>query len=229
MFNNIYKSNLDIIINWKEGELIKKKEYNNNLNNNLNDKEIDKNNNNDNDNNNTDMLEIDGCYFNFFKNVVPDFDDIIEIFNKSFNHHLILISISSNINNIDDNYNKLNNEEYIANMINYLEQSLEGLYRFKEFNKKINEYDKLNLLYNNCCSQLDLIKNNNIIHSFYENNQLDEDLNLVYNNENELFTELYYEDIDFENSNNNIITYIYNILSNFFYDIKEQIYRFIYM
>ena len=52
LINNIYKSNLDIIINWKEGQLIKKREYYNNI-----------------DTINTIdtsyILEIDGCYFNF--------------------------------------------------------------------------------------------------------------------------------------------------------------------
>ena len=63
--NNIYKSNLDIIINWKGGDLIKLKVWD----------EIDEN-----ENNNTEyILEIDGCYFNYFKNIVPDFNNIINI------------------------------------------------------------------------------------------------------------------------------------------------------
>lgn len=217
--NNIYKSNLDVIINWNEGELIVHKHNND-------DSSHDNNNNyNDyyNDNKKCNILEIDGCYFNFFKNIIPDFNNIIEIFNKSFNHYLILISMFSNIENIDTDYNELNNEEYISNIIKYLEQSLESLYRFKEYYNKRLEYDKLEKLYNNCISQLDLIKDKKIIHSFYEIKRLEEEKKkekekenmTTYNNENDLFTELNFEDIEFENSSNNcrnILTYFSNIL-----------------
>jgi len=209
--NNIYKSNLDIIINWKGGDLIKQKVWD----------EIDEN-----ENNNTEyILEIDGCYFNYFKNIVPDFNNIINIFNKSFNHYLILISMSSNITNIDNNYNELDNEEYISNIINYLEQSLEGLYRFKEYYNKTIEYDTLEKFYNNCISHLDLIKKNNIIHSFYEMKNLEKENLKTYNNENEIFTEIDYQDIEFENSSNNcrnILTY----LSTFLVRITGAIYRY---
>ena len=209
--NNIYKSNLDIIINWKGGDLIKQKVCD----------EIDEN-----ENNNTEyILEIDGCYFNYFKNIVPDFNNIIKIVNKSFNHYLILISMSSNITNIDDDYNELDNEEYIYNIINYLEQSLEGLYRFKEYYNKTIEYDKLEKLYNNCISHLDLIKKNNIIHSFYEMKNLEKENLKTYNNENDIFTEIDYEDIEFENYSNNcrnILTY----LSTFLVRITGAIYRY---
>jgi hypothetical protein len=212
LINNIYKSNLDIIINWKEGQLIKKREYYNNI-----------------DTINTIdtsyILEIDGCYFNFLKNIVPDFNYIINIFSKSFSHHLILIGMSSNIENLDDDYNELNNEEYIENMINYLEQSLEGLYRFKEYNNKTFEYDKLEQLYNNSIYQLNKIKNKNIIHSFYKIKKLDVKKLKTYNNENDIFTEIEYEDIDFNNSNNNcrnILIYFSNILIR----ITDIIYRY---
>jgi hypothetical protein len=206
--NNIYKSNLDIIINWKDGDLIKQQK-----------------NTNDNKETNNNILEIDGCYFNYFKNIVPDFHNIIEIFNKSFNHYLIISSISSNIENIDDDYNELDNKEYISNIINYLEQSLDGLYRFKEYYNKTLEYDKLERLYNNCVSQIDLIKNNTIIHTFYEMKRLEEDTISTYNNQNEIFTEIDYRDIEFENSNNNcrtILTYISNILIK----ITDTIHRY---
>jgi hypothetical protein len=206
--NNIYKSNLDIIINWNGIDLIKQKIIGD-------------------DNESSYILEIDGCYFNFFKNIIPNFNSIINIFYKSFNNYLILISIISNITNIDDNYNELNNNEYIANLINYLEQSLDGLYRFKEYYNKTPEYDKLEILYNNCCSQLELIKNNNIIYSFYETEKLEKEIENMktYNNENDIFTEIDYEDIEFTNSSNNcrhILTYISNILLR----ITNTIYKY---
>ncbi len=200
--NNIYKSNLDIIINWNGSDLIKQIDITDN----------------DNDNDNSKIpyiLVFDGCYFNFFKNIIPDFDSIIHIFYKSFNHHLILISMSSNIENIDDNYNELNNDEYISNLTNYLEQSLDGLYRFKEHYNKTQEYYKLEILYNNCCSQIDLIKKNTIIHCFYEKKKIEKEHIKTYNNENDLFAEIDYEDIKFENSRyncKNILTYMSNIL-----------------
>jgi hypothetical protein len=200
--NNIYKSNLDIIINWSGGDLVKQNE------------EFGENQNY--------VLEIDGCYFNYFKVIVPDFKTIINIYYKSFNHFLILISISSNIKNIDDNYNELNNEEYISNIINYLEQSLEGLYRFKEYYKNTLEYEQINKLYDNCNSQLYLIKNKQIIHSFYEINRLKNEDVKIYNNENDIFTEIEYEDIDFKNNNNYII--ILNYISNILIRITNIVY-----
>jgi len=198
IINNIYKSNLDIIINWKAGDLIIQKH---------NDTDTDT------DNINRNILVIDGGYFNFMKHRLPNFNNIIEIFNESFNHYLILISMSSNIKNIDYDFNELNNDEYNANLVNYLEKSLEGLFRFKEYYNNILEYQKLDALYDNCISQLDLIKNNNIIHPFYETNDIEEQT--TYNNENDLFSDINFENGPFENNSsnsNNILTYISNIL-----------------
>lgn len=139
ILKNIYKENLNLLINRKSNEIIK---YDNcNYNN---------------------LLNIDNSYYSYYFSS-PSFKNISTILQHSFNKHFILISIMNNMKLLNSqNYNELNYNEYKANIIKFIETSIDGLNRLILDNKNNKEVCYLMKVKDECEKQLELIKTNNI-------------------------------------------------------------------
>ena len=136
---NIYKDNLNLLINRKPNEIIKYDSYKYN-----------------------NLLKIDNTYYSYYL-TTPCFKTISQILENSFNKHFILISIMNNMKLLSSqDYNELNYNEYKSNIIKFIETSIDGLNRLIIENINNKELYYLKNLKNNCEKQLELVKTSNI-------------------------------------------------------------------
>tara|TARA_B110000967_G_C18704774_1_gene469661 strand:+ start:274 stop:864 length:591 start_codon:yes stop_codon:yes gene_type:complete len=142
-YNNIYKLNLDSIINWNSKKLISIK---------------------------GNQLILDIYSFNFFKNILQENKNIGCLFITSFNHYLLLITINSNLREKDYiKFNAINYNEYKSNIINYLETCLKGLERYIDYNINLKDINLLKTIKEECELNLNTIKKNKLILNHHNN------------------------------------------------------------
>jgi hypothetical protein len=227
IINNIYKENLNILINRKSNEIIK----------------FD-------DTKQKNLLIVDNSYYSYYFNVQASIKNISTILQQSFNKHFILISIMNNMKFLSSqDYCELNYNEYKANIIKFIETSIDGINRLILDNKDNKDLSYLLILKENCEKQLQLIKTTNIdinLNKIVINN--DEDENSDEDNDEDsdeinkafikkakkvsfddtYFSFNFYEEKD-ENkeTNNNNNNFIYNIFKNVF-NVLMLFFRFMY-
>ena len=192
----------------------------------------------------TNLLMVNKSYYSYYFDVQTSFRNIATILQQSFNKHFILISIMNNMKYLSSqDYNELNYNEYKANIIKFIETSIDGLNRFILDNKGNKELSYLLILKENCENQLQLIKESNLdinLNKVIKNSDNDEERDV--NNEfikktkkvdfdDNYFSFNFYEEKEEEEDktkepkNNN--NFLYNIFKNIF-NILMLFFRFMY-